>query len=385
MSKRLINKPLVSDRAGDFIGFGDNDSDDSSFNRDLEDGHSVDHSKSIDEHNFPVDINDLPPPSLDQANRFTKLMSANQRYQVENQKWEQVIELLLSSFDDPLLVVDEFLDWEALGKPQEKHGLATTEDSDMCKRLESIEDLNASLMEKLLVAPNFLSTGSEKVNPVLEHTSPQDAGSNQDCSARISHTESEETQRDASEGSTPSPAAPLGTERKSILAELASLRCERRVSSVCPTSGTLLGVEALLQTSECTVVVRGVPTRYFKANLLELWDPSELGFNLIFLPYSSKQHRSATYCFINFVAVEGALAFEASWSGKFLPGKDGSHHKGKPLEISLAKVQGFWQNIKHFGEVENIGKLGSKCLPTAIDRFGNSVDFNSIVNIAAAT
>jgi len=132
--------------------------------------------------------------------------------------------------------------------------------------------------------------------------------------------------------------------------------------------------------SECTVVVRGVPARYLQVDLIEIWNPREFQFNFLFLPYSKKQHRSVTYCFINFTSCEAALAFQSVWANRTLlvPNKGDGVSNNIPLTISPAQVQGFGPNVLHIGNDPKFTSL--RFLPLLFDRFGNEMDFHATLN-----
>lgn len=128
--------------------------------------------------------------------------------------------------------------------------------------------------------------------------------------------------------------------------------------------------------SDCTLVVRGVPPRYSQADLLEIWDPRLLKINFLFLPYSKKQHRSVTYCFVNFLSYEAAMEFQAAWSETILA-VDKSDTKVMPLEICLSQVQGRAANMLHLHRDNKIKML--KFLPAVFDEVGNPVDFHNLL------
>merc|ERR1719440_807493 len=127
---------------------------------------------------------------------------------------------------------------------------------------------------------------------------------------------------------------------------------------------------------ECTLVVRGVPARYMQSDLLDMWDPQDDHFNFLFLPYSKKQHRSVTYCFINFTSLDAALRFQSHWSNRMLPQIKTTSDAEKnviPLIISLAQVQGFTKNMLHIANDAKFNTL--KFPPQIFDNSGASMNF----------
>jgi len=92
-----------------------------------------------------------------------------------------------------------------------------------------------------------------------------------------------------------------------------------------------------------TLVVRNIPARYTKEELLQEWPPDG-GFDFLYLPFNQKQKRTAGYCFVNFTSSEAAVAFYCQWHGKWL---HTSKRATKKLSVAAAEVQGLEANLQH--------------------------------------
>lgn len=124
-----------------------------------------------------------------------------------------------------------------------------------------------------------------------------------------------------------------------------------------------------LQPEHTTIVVRNIPSRFNQDRLMELWRPDG-SYDFLFLPYSVKQRRTSRYVFINFTSHEACKSFVKEWDGKVI--KEDS----KPLDIGIAKMQGFIGNMKHHRGMAN-PKIS--CRP-AVFQDGQRVDFEAAVN-----
>lgn len=93
---------------------------------------------------------------------------------------------------------------------------------------------------------------------------------------------------------------------------------------------------------ELTLMVKRLPDRLKQDDLLHAW-PADGSYDFVCLPYSSKQRRPARYAFVNFTSVAAAKSFVQRWHGRHLPGFSTS--ATVPLEIDLAKLQGFRANV----------------------------------------
>jgi len=92
-----------------------------------------------------------------------------------------------------------------------------------------------------------------------------------------------------------------------------------------------------------TLVVRNVPARYTKKELLQEWSPNR-AFDFFYLPFNHRKKRAAGYCFVNFTSHEEAVTFHNQWHSKCL---SASKRTGKKLCIGAAEVQGLEANLQH--------------------------------------
>jgi len=92
-----------------------------------------------------------------------------------------------------------------------------------------------------------------------------------------------------------------------------------------------------------TLVVRNVPARYTKEELLQEWPPDGT-FDFFYLPFNRIQKRAAGYCFVNFTSHEAAVTFHNQWHSKSLAA---SQRTGKKLSIGAAEFQGLEANLRH--------------------------------------
>jgi hypothetical protein len=124
-----------------------------------------------------------------------------------------------------------------------------------------------------------------------------------------------------------------------------------------------------------TLAVRGVPARYTQSDLVEMWTPRDCQYDFLHLPYSKKQHRSVTYCFINFISKEASARFRRDWSQVTLPvnRRQPQILNGVPLSIAPSKVQGFRANLMKVASASISHSL--RAPPCVFDAAGDRVDF----------
>jgi len=116
-----------------------------------------------------------------------------------------------------------------------------------------------------------------------------------------------------------------------------------------------------------TLVIRNVPSRYTKENLLHLWPPDGT-FDFLYLPFNRKQRRTAGYLFMNFTSHDAAVAFYKKWHGKQL------HDQGtaRKLSIRAAEIQGLEENLRHLIDANVHQNTNPKYLPivfSGVDEF----------------
>jgi len=96
-----------------------------------------------------------------------------------------------------------------------------------------------------------------------------------------------------------------------------------------------------VQPQATTLMVRNIPVRYTQDMLLKEWPNDDGSYNFLYLPICIKRKCNASYCFINFVTPQAALAFATLWHHKRLM----CFSSRKPLDISLADLQGLDANL----------------------------------------
>ncbi|CAE8601954.1 unnamed protein product [Polarella glacialis] len=116
-----------------------------------------------------------------------------------------------------------------------------------------------------------------------------------------------------------------------------------------------------------TVMIRNIPARFTKAQLLRDFDahgPS--GIDYFFQPVDLQTGKTKGMAFVNFRSKAQAAKFQDQWHRQRLP----NHGRGKVLDITAAHVLGITANLAQFTD----HTLGSLCkhdaLPVVIDEFG---------------
>jgi len=112
-----------------------------------------------------------------------------------------------------------------------------------------------------------------------------------------------------------------------------------------------------------TLVVRNVPARYTKEELLQEWPPDGT-FDFLYLPFNHRQKRAAGYCFVNFTSHEAAVTFCNQWHHKWL---SASKHTGKKLSIGAAEFQGLEANLQHLAHCGIQRIKNTKYLPSVFN------------------
>jgi hypothetical protein len=342
---------------------------------------------------------DLPSPTEHQAKEFMTLLETCNHYSVENELWMECIMVLLQKVGNASGMgnfVEELRDEEL----DALNGVRDSLNDDLMVQKE-LAGMKCPIDGDILSAPVLSSSVPPSLQDLLSLPNlcnvTKVCSSDSTCSTPSTTALSEYTQARSSEDST--------AERESMAHVMPEVQSKsKRNITCCPqalpvgpvlrqpiSAGTLSlpDVRMLPQaaanmprvTDECTLVVRGIPARYVQEDLLDIWDASELGFNFLFLPYSKKQHRSVTYCFINFISEEAARAFQSLWSDQILSGKRDRAGEGSgtviPLSIGAAQVQGLKPNVLHIATDRKFKSL--KFLPAIFDHNGLPMDFRSCV------
>jgi len=129
---------------------------------------------------------------------------------------------------------------------------------------------------------------------------------------------------------------------------------EEQISNKQPPPETNSLPVSILPPGVTTIVVRNVPARFSRDQLLQFWPPDGT-YDLIYLPYSMRQQRRSGLVFINMISHEEALGFTAKWHGRKISNVVGA----KPLHVGVADVQGFIGNLKHF-KGSNVARMNKE-------------------------
>lgn len=95
-----------------------------------------------------------------------------------------------------------------------------------------------------------------------------------------------------------------------------------------------------------TVMLRNIPNRYSQASLLEEIDLAGFkgSYDFFYLPMDTQNRTNVGYAFINFLTTEELERFMTEFANHAF-----KHHSSQKLaRVSLAHVQGFIENIRHF-------------------------------------
>eukprot|EP00438_Fugacium_kawagutii_P033090 Skav229603 [mRNA] locus=scaffold510:225750:228890:+ [translate_table: standard] len=95
-----------------------------------------------------------------------------------------------------------------------------------------------------------------------------------------------------------------------------------------------------------TVMLRNIPNRYSQASLLEEIDHAGFkgSYDFFYLPMDTQNRTNVGYAFINFLTTEELERFMVEFANHAF-----KHHSSQKLaRVSLAHVQGFIENIRHF-------------------------------------
>jgi len=93
-------------------------------------------------------------------------------------------------------------------------------------------------------------------------------------------------------------------------------------------------------------MLRNIPNRYSQAGLLEEIDHSGFkgSYDFFYLPMDTQNRTNVGYAFINFLTPEEATRFMTEFAHHAF-----KHHSSQKIgRVSLAHVQGFIENIRHF-------------------------------------
>jgi len=95
-----------------------------------------------------------------------------------------------------------------------------------------------------------------------------------------------------------------------------------------------------------TIMLRNIPNRYTQASLLQ--EINKAGFegtyDFFYLPMDTQNRTNVGYAFINFVSPEELERFTMLFAGYSFE----DHASQKVARVSLAHIQGFIENVRHF-------------------------------------
>jgi len=148
---------------------------------------------------------------------------------------------------------------------------------------------------------------------------------------------------------------------------------EEQISNKQPPPKTNSLPVRILPAGVTTIVVRNVPARFSREQLLQFWPPDGT-YDLIYLPYSMKKQRKAGLVFINMISHEEALGFTAKWHGRKISNVVGA----KPLHVGVADVQGLIGNLKHF-KGSNVARMNKEEFLPAAFKGTQKLDLKSLL------
>jgi len=148
---------------------------------------------------------------------------------------------------------------------------------------------------------------------------------------------------------------------------------EEQISNKQPPPKTNSLPMRILPPGVTTIVVRNVPARFSREQLLQFWPPDGT-YDLIYLPYSMQKQRRSGLVFINMTSHEEALGFTAKWHGRKIANIVGA----KPLHIGVAEVQGFIGNLKHFKD-SNVARMNKEEFLPAAFKGTQKLDLKSLL------
>uniref|UniRef100_A0A7S0AEV1 Mei2-like C-terminal RNA recognition motif domain-containing protein n=1 Tax=Pyrodinium bahamense TaxID=73915 RepID=A0A7S0AEV1_9DINO len=111
-----------------------------------------------------------------------------------------------------------------------------------------------------------------------------------------------------------------------------------------------------------TLLVRNVPMAWGQEDLLAKWPPDG-SYDYLYIPYNLSKDSPLGIAYINFVSYEDAAWFHKKWHGRFLSRQDGKH----PLDIAVAKVQGYAPNLARIKKSEARMLAEAGFLPVLVD------------------
>lgn len=125
-----------------------------------------------------------------------------------------------------------------------------------------------------------------------------------------------------------------------------------------------------------TLIVRNIPARCTRDNLLDIWPPQTWHYNLLHIPYDHTKKTHAGNAFINFLSPAAAHEFCVNWDGIHLMPKA----RVKVLSIGNAQSQGFRAYIQDMvGRSRTNRYKNKRDLPVVIQDDGSFGDFKAVL------
>jgi len=148
---------------------------------------------------------------------------------------------------------------------------------------------------------------------------------------------------------------------------------EATLSRVQATSGNVAAGRLDSDSNATSLMIRNIPIQYTQDMLLKEW-PNPGDYDFLYLPIHIKKRCNNSFCFINFVNPQAAHAFAKKWHNERLQ----FYSSRKPLDISLAAIQGRLQNLRHF-RCNKTMRLNNKSFQPVVFEGTKRVDIRSLM------
>eukprot|EP00437_Effrenium_voratum_P011483 CAMPEP_0181455848 /NCGR_PEP_ID=MMETSP1110-20121109/30965_1 /TAXON_ID=174948 /ORGANISM="Symbiodinium sp., Strain CCMP421" /LENGTH=295 /DNA_ID=CAMNT_0023580237 /DNA_START=15 /DNA_END=903 /DNA_ORIENTATION=+ len=115
-----------------------------------------------------------------------------------------------------------------------------------------------------------------------------------------------------------------------------------------------------------TVMLRNIPNRYSQASLLQEIDAAgyEGTYDFFYLPMDTQNRTNVGYAFINFLTPQDLERFMTGFAAYAFQ----QHCSQKLAQVSLAHIQGFIENIRHFSNRAVAHSRNSQYRPVVVHR-----------------
>lgn len=127
-----------------------------------------------------------------------------------------------------------------------------------------------------------------------------------------------------------------------------------------------------------TVMLRNIPNRYSQVTLLKEIDAQGFidSYDFFYLPMDTKNRTNVGYDFINFLTAQDLERFMKRFAGYVFP----HCPTPKAARVSLAHIQGFIENIRHFSNRAVSHSRNSQYRPIVIHK-GNRMDITDAYDL----